>query len=119
MACTINYHYIFCYYIYAFICIAIVISYASRGTEDFVSPHGIPRDLLDRLLIIRTLPYTREEMKTIIEIRAKTEGLSLSAEAAELLAGVGERASLRWVMNVVGKILLLLVLLFNFSRQQK
>ena len=24
-------------------------------------PHGIPIDLLDRLLIIRTLPYTLEE----------------------------------------------------------
>ena len=27
-----------------------------------MSPHGIPIDLLDRLLIIRTLPYTEEEM---------------------------------------------------------
>lgn len=33
-----------------------------RGTEDVVSPHGIPLDLLDRLLIVRTMPYTREEM---------------------------------------------------------
>lgn len=30
-----------------------------RGTEDIVSSHGIPLDLLDRLLIIRTLPYSR------------------------------------------------------------
>lgn len=28
-----------------------------RGTK-LVSPHGIPVDLLDRLLIIKTLPYT-------------------------------------------------------------
>jgi RuvB-like protein 1 (pontin 52) len=28
-----------------------------RGTE-LVSPHGIPVDLLDRLLIVKTLPYT-------------------------------------------------------------
>ena len=43
-----------------------------------VSPHGIPRDLLDRLLIIRTLPYTQEEMAQIVKIRATTEGLQVS-----------------------------------------
>ena len=32
-----------------------------RGT-DVVSPHGIPVDLLDRVVIIRTLPYTPAEM---------------------------------------------------------
>ena len=31
-------------------------------------------DLLDRLTIIRTLPYTVDEMATILGIRAKTEG---------------------------------------------
>ncbi|WP_456328140.1 RuvB-like domain-containing protein, partial [Archaeoglobus sp.] len=40
-----------------------------RGT-DIVSPHGIPLDLLDRLLIITTEPYSREEIRKIIEIRA-------------------------------------------------
>nr|CAH7762947.1 unnamed protein product [Callosobruchus chinensis] len=30
-----------------------------RGTDDVYSPHGIPHDLLDRLLIIQTLPYGR------------------------------------------------------------
>jgi len=32
-----------------------------RGTE-MSAPHGIPVDLLDRLVIIRTLPYTPQEM---------------------------------------------------------
>ena len=35
------------------------------------SPHGIPVDLLDRLVIIRTLPYTTHEMVQIIAIRAQ------------------------------------------------
>ena len=48
-----------------------------RGTEDILSPHGIPRDLLDRLLIIRTLPYSQEEMAQIVKIRAATEGLQV------------------------------------------
>ena len=45
---------------------------------DVISPHGIPKDLLDRLLIIRTLPYSQEEMTQIIKIRAATEGLTVN-----------------------------------------
>lgn len=41
-----------------------------RGT-DIMSPHGVPVDLLDRLVIIRTLPYTPQEMVQIIAIRAQ------------------------------------------------
>merc|ERR1711881_244585 len=33
-----------------------------RGTE-IVAPHGIPTDLLDRLVIIRTLPYNPDEIR--------------------------------------------------------
>lgn len=47
-----------------------------RGTEDIVAPHGIPMDLLDRLVIIKTSPYSKDEMLKILQIRAKTEGLS-------------------------------------------
>jgi len=48
-----------------------------RGT-DIVSPHGMPRDLLDRLVIIRTYPYNEEEIKAILEIRAKIEKINNS-----------------------------------------
>lgn len=41
--------------------ISLFISFV-RGTEDIVAPHGIPLDLLDRVMIIRTLPYSQEEM---------------------------------------------------------
>ena len=41
-----------------------------RGT-DMAGPHGIPVDLLDRLVIIRTLPYTLEESVQILAIRAQ------------------------------------------------
>uniref|UniRef100_A0A8C5CJV5 RuvB-like helicase n=1 Tax=Gadus morhua TaxID=8049 RepID=A0A8C5CJV5_GADMO len=36
-----------------------------RGTDDISSPHGIPLDLLDRVMIIRTLMYTPQEMKQV------------------------------------------------------
>ena len=48
-----------------------------RGTADIISPHGIPKDLLDRLLIIKTLPYSKDEMNQIIKIRAATETLTV------------------------------------------
>ena len=39
-----------------------------RGTN-FRSPHGLPVDLLDRVLIISTRPYEPEEIEQIIKIR--------------------------------------------------
>lgn len=41
-----------------------------RGT-DMAGPHGVPVDLLDRLVIIRTLPYTLQEIVQILAIRAQ------------------------------------------------
>lgn len=42
------------------------------------SPHGIPIDLLDRLMIIRTSPYNLAELVQIIAIRSQTESLQIS-----------------------------------------
>ncbi|XP_030330225.1 ruvB-like 2 [Strigops habroptila] len=39
-----------------------------RGTN-YQSPHGLPIDLLDRLLIISTAPYSDKETKQILKIR--------------------------------------------------
>lgn len=39
-----------------------------RGTN-YQSPHGIPIDLLDRLVIIATQPYQEREVKHILRIR--------------------------------------------------
>ncbi len=48
-----------------------------RGT-DMKSPHGIPIDLLDRLMIIKTAPYNLAELVQILAIRAATENLKIS-----------------------------------------
>ena len=42
------------------------------------SPHGVPVDLLDRLLIIRTLPYSLEEAVQILAIRAQARSPRVS-----------------------------------------
>lgn len=71
-----------------------------KGT-DISSPHGIPVDLLDRLVIIRTLPYTPAEMVQILAIRATVESLSLDEESLAYLGEIGERTSLRHAVQLL------------------
>ena len=51
-----------------------------RGTS-YKSPHGIPIDLLDRLMIISTVAYTEAEIQRILEIRAEEEDVEISKDA--------------------------------------
>ncbi|KAI9741174.1 MAG: RuvB ATP-dependent DNA helicase pontin [Cirrosporium novae-zelandiae] len=72
-----------------------------RGTDDLVSAHGIPPDLLARLLIIPTHPYLPDEIKAIIRLRAKTESLAVSEDALSKLTEHGERVSLRYALQLM------------------
>ncbi|KAH0550930.1 RuvB ATP-dependent DNA helicase pontin [Trichoglossum hirsutum] len=72
-----------------------------RGTEDVVSAHGLPSDLLARLLIIPTNPYEPDEIKTIIRLRARTEGLVITDPALEKVAEHGVRTSLRYALQLL------------------
>lgn len=71
-----------------------------RGT-DIVSPHGMPVDLLDRLVIIRTLPYSVDEITQVVTIRSHTEGLEIEEEALALLGEIGVNTSLRYVVQLL------------------
>merc|ERR1712032_1725626 len=71
-----------------------------RGTG-IISPHGVPIDLLDRMLIIRTLPYSVKEIVRILSIRASTEGLTLSADGLSKLGEMGARTSLRFANQLL------------------
>lgn len=71
-----------------------------RGTK-YKSPHGIPIDFLDRLLIISTAPYSQEEIKMIIKIRAEEEDVKLSDEALDFLTNIGTEASLRYAIHLI------------------
>merc|ERR1712187_738349 len=72
-----------------------------RGTVDIVSPHGIPVDLLDRLVIIRTMPYSVEEICQVVNIRAQTETLTIEEDALVLLGQIGANTSLRYVVQLL------------------
>merc|ERR1711939_1273503 len=71
-----------------------------RGTE-IVSPHGMPVDLLDRMVIVRTLGYSVDEIVQVISIRAQTENLDMEQEAIELLGEIGQNTSLRYVVQLM------------------
>merc|ERR1712118_425968 len=47
-----------------------------RGTE-IVSTHGMPVDLLDRMVLCRTLGYSVDEIVQVLSIRAQTENLEM------------------------------------------
>ena len=72
-----------------------------RGTQDIIAAHGIPTDLLARLLIIPTHPYNPSEIQTIIKLRAKLEGLQVSDTALEKVSQHGTRVSLRYALQLL------------------
>lgn len=84
----------------------ILILATNRGTTNIrgtgiEAPHGIPIDMLDRLLIINTEPYRRDEVREIVKIRAHEEGIEISEEAVEYLAELGEKTSLRYAVQLL------------------
>ena len=71
-----------------------------RGT-DMKSAHGIPVDLLDRLLIIRLLPYSLDEIVQILAIRCATENIEIEEDALAHMATIGCKTSLRYVVQMI------------------
>jgi RuvB-like protein 2 len=72
-----------------------------RGTR-YPSPHGIPLDLLDRLLIISTKPYNEKELKAILSIRCDEEDVTMHPDALDLLTRIAkETSSLRYAMHMI------------------
>lgn len=71
-----------------------------RGTN-YRSPHGLPLDFLDRVVIISTQPYTRDEISQIIAIRAQEEEVDLTPDALALLTKIGQESGLRYASNII------------------
>mmetsp|Transcript_42998 Transcript_42998/g.80705 ORF Transcript_42998/g.80705 Transcript_42998/m.80705 type:complete len:470 (+) Transcript_42998:115-1524(+) len=71
-----------------------------RGT-DYKSPHGIPLDLLDRMLIISTKPYEKADIRKIINIRAEEEDVEMTDAAKELLTKIGVDSTLRYAIHLI------------------
>lgn len=71
-----------------------------RGTN-YRSPHGIPIDLLDRMIIIRTVPYTEKEVKEILKIRCEEEDSQMSENALIVLSKIAADTSLRYAIQLI------------------
>jgi TBP-interacting protein len=74
-----------------------------RGTDQ-VSPHALPLDLLDRLLIINTKLYEPREIREIIKIRARAEGIKLESDALNYLTELGARTSMRYAIQLLAPV---------------
>lgn len=78
-----------------------------RGTDSaydltgILSPHGLPIDLLDRCMIVKTATYSRDEIRSVLETRCRVEGITLKREALEELANQGEKSSLRFALQLL------------------
>lgn len=72
-----------------------------RGTEDIIAAHGVPPDLLARLLIIPTNAYDPDEVKLIVRQRARTEGLAITEPALDKVAEHGVKVSLRYALQLL------------------
>lgn len=71
-----------------------------RGTK-IAASHGIPVDLMDRLLVIRTTPYTIHELAEIVRTRANAESIQIDPDAIAALATIGQRSSLRFAIMLL------------------
>jgi RuvB-like protein 1 (pontin 52) len=71
------------------------------GTNLPPSAHGIPPDLLARLLIVPTHPYNAAEIKQIVNLRVGTEKLVINEAAKDKVTELGVRVSLRYALQIL------------------
>ncbi|EME85595.1 uncharacterized protein MYCFIDRAFT_59764 [Pseudocercospora fijiensis CIRAD86] len=84
----------------------IVIMASNRGSAtirgtNYRSPHGLPLDFLDRVVIISTNPYSPDEIRDILSLRAQEEEIDLSPDALALLTKIGQETGLRYASNLI------------------
>ena len=72
-----------------------------RGTEELVAAHGIPPDLVARVIIIPTNTYNPDEVKTIVRLRARTENLFITEPALNKISDHGVKVSLRYALQLL------------------
>eukprot|EP00823_Brevimastigomonas_motovehiculus_P001531 TRINITY_DN12088_c0_g1_i1.p1 TRINITY_DN12088_c0_g1~~TRINITY_DN12088_c0_g1_i1.p1 ORF type:complete len:493 (+),score=115.25 TRINITY_DN12088_c0_g1_i1:34-1512(+) len=71
-----------------------------RGTN-YKGPHGMPVDLLDRLLIIPTVPYNEKELAQILKLRMEEEDVEATEDAKLLLTKIATETSLRYAIHLI------------------
>lgn len=71
-----------------------------RGTY-YKSAHGMPIDLLDRMIIVPTKPYDEKELKEILKIRCEEEDCEMTDDALLVLTRIALETSLRYAIQLI------------------
>ncbi|KAG8526190.1 RuvB-like protein 2 [Bacidia gigantensis] len=84
----------------------IVIMASNRGNSrirgtNYRSPHGLPLDFLDRVVIVSTQAYGADELRQILAIRAQEEEVEITTNALELLTKTASETGLRYASNLI------------------
>lgn len=60
-----------------------------------------PRDLLDRVLIVKTSRYEESDLREIARIKSEEEGTKTSEEVLTSLVAIGSRCGLKYMLSVL------------------
>lgn len=71
-----------------------------RGTT-YQSPHGIPIDFLDRMIIVHTSSYDEKDLKEILKIRCEEEDCEMAEDALTVLTRIAAETSLRYAIQLI------------------
>ncbi|CAI2353143.1 unnamed protein product [Caenorhabditis sp. 36 PRJEB53466] len=63
--------------------------------------HGIPPEMLDRLMIIPTAKYNENDVRKILVHRAEAENVQFEDQAFDYLSSVGSKKSLRYALQLI------------------
>nr|AGE94889.1 hypothetical protein ECU11_1270 [Encephalitozoon cuniculi] len=74
--------------------------YIVRGTDE-PSPYGIPRDFIDRALIISMEKHCRRDLEAILRHRILEEDILIDDDAVDRLVSISEASGLRYSMNLL------------------
>ncbi|KAK1348802.1 RuvB-like protein 1 [Hamiltosporidium tvaerminnensis] len=72
-----------------------------RGSKNIENHFGMPKELLDRLVIIPLQKNTTEINKKILQIRINEECINVSSEALTFLSDIAESKGLRYVLCIL------------------
>ncbi|KIM69895.1 hypothetical protein SCLCIDRAFT_1160093 [Scleroderma citrinum Foug A] len=84
----------------------LVIMASNRGMSrihgtNVRSPHGLPVDLLDCVLIVSTRPYSEDEIQQVIQIRCEEEDVTLTPDALNMLTSMAGSTMLWYALNLI------------------
>ncbi|TBU13701.1 Tip49/RuvB-like helicase, partial [Hamiltosporidium tvaerminnensis] len=70
-------------------------------TQDGVEEQDIPKDFIDRALIVKTDEYTGKEIESIVKLRMEEENIAIDEESLKYLVDIATNTSLRYSLNLL------------------